>query len=141
MAELYDPERTILIIGAIIVVGFIKGSFITAERMTPEQFILLSGAKGDNSFTKVLDSGGKFTFRIKQTSPSNVLLFAQSAVPFEFPSQLSDGSPSGKILAGGTQTRILVVPNIDRADVEGENEWVVGIADYRAAHLPNTPTV
>lgn len=130
MAKSYDPKKVSLIVDGQFIVGFMDGTFITAEKnednITPH-----IGAQGDVTFSESADETGTLTITLKQNSSSLAYLQSLSKQKREFGAQVIDAN-DGNFKAGGTQCRIQKTPGREfGAEVAGV-EVAIYVADYDA---------
>jgi hypothetical protein len=75
----YDPKRLMITFAGAAIEGFADGTFLTVERRNPS-FNLMVGADGEGARARSNDNSGTITLSLIQTSKSNTLLSAFSAL-------------------------------------------------------------
>jgi hypothetical protein len=131
----YDPKKVTFMIGTYMVSGFADGTFIKTEMVDPEIYKNHCGARGEVSRTKNPNMMGKFTFTLKQTSPSNAILDLLKESPVPLPAILTDNSDA-KFGATGVNCWVNNRPSIERAMEESKVEWIVWADELLQAHMP-----
>ncbi len=123
----YDPGRINLIVCGIIVTGFHSGSFVKCERDT-DTWKKEKGAQGDGLRVRSRNKGGKITFTLQATSPSNKLLLARHNLD----ERTGNGSGSsmmrdldGNGLASAENSWIVKPADIEYSDEHTPREWMV----------------
>lgn len=95
----YDPTSIVVTFGSIRLIGFMDGTFVSAER-DEDGYLKMVSSMGDAVRTRNGNRGGGVRVTLQQNSPTNDLLFAQARM------DEIDGSGSGILqiqdLAGTT---------------------------------------
>ena len=131
-AKTYDPKKVNLIVGAIIVTGFAKGTFINAE-YAEDLYKIMVGSDGETTRVRNNDRHGVVTITLHNTSQSNGTLTALK--------QLDDASEQGKVpiflrdnsgldVAGSPEGWIAKMPGFKRGDDVENVEWVLHCRDF-----------
>jgi hypothetical protein len=126
----YDPGRVVASFRGINLLGFMDGTFISAER-TEDAFSMQVGAGGDVTRVRSRDMTGSVTFTLQAASPSNDLLSAVAAEDEAFGTGF--GSIMIKDLNGNTLLQapiawIRKLPVTEFADEASGREWVIDCA-------------
>jgi len=123
MANTYDPDKTILVLGGINIVGFTEDD-IEMEFLEGDAVLDNVGFKGEHSFTESLNKTGFIKFVLKETSPSNLVMEAFDKARTGFPVLFKDTSDS-KLTVISDGARVKNRPNRARGKEEGSVEWMV----------------
>lgn len=123
----YDPSAVALVIAGIPVTGFHSGTFIKCER-DAETWKKDKGSQGDTVRVRNRNKGGKITFTLQATSPSNRLLLARANLDERTgrgygASMCKDNF--GTALVDAANSWIIKPANIEFADEHTPREWEV----------------
>lgn len=136
MTTTYDPTKLTVIVGAVIVSGFIDGDFITAKR-DEDLYMKRVGADGTVARAKNGNKSGTIEIKLLQSSPAVNLLSALVALD-NFKSDggvllpiaiLSPGD--GKELVAATKCWLKTPPEIMFGKEVGERSFVFDCADLK----------
>lgn len=128
MAETFNFKDTTVIVGGIILTGYMDGTPIEAEE-NEDTFTQTVGADGTVTYNESADETGTFTFSLKQDSSVLPLLdrLRKSKEAFDV---LINDSKRGKRVSG-TDCRFQKTPAFSRgAEVEGV-EYTILAATYK----------
>lgn len=129
----YDPDKTILVLGGINIVGFTEDD-IEVEFNDPDSVKEKVGFKGEHSFTENLDRSGFIKFVLKETSPSNVVMEGFDKSKVSIPVLLKDSSDS-KLTVISDGARVKNRPTRARGKEEGDVEWMVACPKLVSASI------
>jgi hypothetical protein len=122
----YDPGRVVLSFKGRNIVGFMDGTFVSAER-EEDSWTKYVGSTGDTTRVRNRNMSGMVTITLHQSSPSNDDLYTFLAADER------DGSGSGPLLVKDLGGRTIVQaeiawirkpPSVDFGDEVTGREWV-----------------
>lgn len=127
----YDPGRVAASFAGVQMMGFMDGTFISAER-AEDAFEMSVGAAGDVTRVKSNNRTGTVTITLQAASPVNDLLSALAAADSLFgvttaPLIVEDLNGTTVLLA--SVAWIQKVPQVEFADEGSGREWVFACAD------------
>lgn len=123
----YDPAKVSLSFGKLSVIGFSDGTMVKAYR-NEDTFSIKIGGDGHGTRVKNANRSGRIEFTLKNSSPSNDQLQA-IAILDELsggginPAFVKDGS--GTALAQGQNAWIVKIADLERAKELGDVTWIV----------------
>jgi len=133
MANTYDPDKVILVLGGINITGFTDADIevtFNDEDSVKEKV----GIKGEHSFTENQDRSGTIKFALKETSPSNLVIEAFDKSKVSIPVLLKDTSDS-KLTVISDGARVKNRPARARGKEEGDVEWMVACPKLVSASI------
>lgn len=127
----YDPAKVILTLQGNRLLGFMDGTFISAER-TEDAFSLAVGAGGDVTRVRSQDKSGTVTLTLQAASPSNDVLSALAAT--DELTGLGYGSLivkdlNGTTLLSASNAWVRKLPVTEFADEASGREWMIDCAE------------
>lgn len=127
----YDPAKVVVSFRGALLVGFMDGTFVTAER-TEDAYAMAVGASGDVARVRNRNRTGSITVTLMQTSPSNDALSAIAAA--DELSGLGYGQAIIKDLNGTTLVRavnawIRKLPAAEHSSDLVGRQWVLDCAE------------
>lgn len=130
MARVYDPKQVNVIVDGVFITGFAEGTMVTAEK-DEDDFTVVYGAQGDYSVAESHNTLGTITLTLQDTSPS--LPFLRSLVNRRrfFSCYVVDANDSSRVMAGGSEARILKSPGFEKGNEVGEVEVEIKVFNYR----------
>lgn len=131
----YDPKEVHVIVGGIPMTGFGDGDKVVAEPVTKENYKSHCGVDGDVTFTKTNDDRANITIRLKQSSPSNIVLEGLMRSPTLFPVSIIN-KRGGAYTGGAAECLISEKPSVKFGAEEQVKEWKIIAADYSGVQLP-----
>lgn len=126
----YDPKKVSCIVDGQFIVGFMDGTFMTAEK-NEDNVTAHVGAQGDVTYSESADDTGTLTITLKQDSSSLPFLQSLSKQKREFAAQFVDGN-TNKFQAGGTRCRIIKTPGREYGSEVSGVEVKIHVSDYDA---------
>ena len=127
----YDPGRVVASFNGIPFLGFMDGTFISAER-TEDGFTMQVGAGGDVTRVRSRDTTGSVTLTLQAASPTNDLLSSIALTDELFGT--GTGALMVKDLNGNTLLEAPIawvrkLPTTEFADEASSREWVFDCAN------------
>lgn len=126
----YDPNQVSLVFDTSLIIGFQEGTFISVERDT-ETFAKVVGV-GDTSRTRSHNKGGRITFTLMQTSPSNEVLATMlqlDELTNEVVGPVNVEDASGKSVYGASEAWLVSQPGAEFSTDQTGREYVIECAD------------
>lgn len=123
----YDPAQVFATFAGIPINGFAEGTFISASR-DEDTFTKHTGAGGDVARTRNRNKGGKVSFTLMASSPTNDLLSAQAAAD-----ELAGTGAGALLVKDGNGSTVLAAPNawiskppaVEFGKELGDREWTI----------------
>lgn len=130
MARNYDPREVNVIVDGMYITGFAEGTMVTAGK-DEDDFSVTYGAQGDYSIAESHNRLGTVTLTLQSTSPSLPFLRQLANRRRVFPCYVVDSNDSSRVVAGGSEARVLKSPGFERGNEIGETEVEIKVFDYR----------
>lgn len=128
MAEVFNFKDTVVVVGGIILTGFMDGTPISAEK-NEDTFTQHVGADGSVSYIESNDNTGTFTFTLKDDSSVLPALESLRKSKESFNVTITD-TKRGKRISGEDCRFAKNAPFSRGADMEGV-EYTILAADYK----------
>ena len=132
---IYDPKDVHVIISGIPMTGFGDGDKVIVEPVTKENYKSHCGVDGDVSFSKVNDDRAMMTVRLKQSSPSNIVLEGLLRSPSLFPISVIN-KRGGAYTGGAAECLIAEKSSVKFGAEEQVKEWKIIAANYSGVQMP-----
>lgn len=119
---LHSPSGTDFKINDRSIQGFAKGSYIVTERITPEEFTVTAGVRGDFTFGENLDKTGRFKIILTKNAPDNAFLqtLKDAKVVFKI---VATNLQNYKETASGLFCMVELVPRFTISPETTDKEW------------------
>lgn len=135
--KVYDPDQVTVSFAGIVMQGFADGSFVSISQES-DDFSDVVGTDGEVSRSKTNDRRATITFKLMQTSASNVLLSAISNADRDAPAGAGVGAlmirdRQGTSLYRADEAWISKPPDVDFDRGATSREWTL-----RCARLQRT---
>lgn len=127
----YDFKKVSVIIGGVIITGFMDGESIATEK-NEDDVTAHVGAGGDVTFSETNDNTATITLTLKQTSSSLAYLQSLRNSKELFQTQIVDANDN-TFRAGGSECRITKPPSRSWGNEVTGTEWAILVADYKEA--------
>lgn len=131
----YDPKLVTVTFGALIITGFMDGTFINAAYNDEEEYKGNPGGDGEFSHTKNADRSGRITLTLKTTSSIRESLDQFRLLGSELPFWVRNTSDAPH-LAGGINARIINRPEVNYGDEEEGVEYIFEMPNMTSTATP-----
>ena len=132
--RLYTATNLQIVLAGITMTGLGEDDFFSAEFAETERTKSKSGAHGDISLSASTNKIGMMTIKLMGDSPSNRFISILLATGVVFPAwAICSENPNFK--AGGLRAWVAEDPAAEFGLETGENEYVIGVADFTKVYL------
>ena len=131
MAKVFDPKKVSAIINGKYAYGFMDGTFIKASK-NEDNVKVHVGADGEVTYTESADNTGTIVITFKQNSTFLPYLQSLAASKKLFPAYIVDASGTTKFQAGGSQCRVIKIPDREFGTEVAGVEVSIHVSNYSA---------
>jgi hypothetical protein len=129
----YNPKNVIATVGGKVITGFAQDTFVTAER-DEDAISTAVDITGKVTYIENNNEQGTIKLTLQQNSPSNKILTDYANQKKAFAINITDTSFSKEVGCGGSEARVIKIPELSRGNDLANREWIIKVSKLEFKH-------